>query len=326
MPRQLFLRALAGCVLVAGGSSLSITVLAQRPTLADCPVFPSDHILNTRVDDLPVHARSRIYIDAIGRDKPIHPDFGSGRYKGILAGIPFHTVPADQKPVRIEFESPESDPGPYPIPLHPTLEGDGKIPNDTDRHLLILQQGRCRLYEIFAAAPQPDGSWRAGSGAVFDLRRYALRPAGWTSADAAGLPMLPTLTRFDEVARGAIRHALRFTAPVTQRAYEWPARHFASRMQGTQYPPMGLRLRLRADFPSADLAPQARVIAEAMKLYGIILADNGGPWYLSGAPDPRWENSQLQELRRIRGADLEAVDVSTLRDTEDSARSKRHKR
>jgi hypothetical protein len=168
------------------------------------------------------------------------------------------------------------------------------------------------LYELFNAYPQPDGSWQAGSGAIFDLNSHALRPAGWTSADAAGLPILPGLVRYDEVAAGEIRHALRFTAPQTRRAYVWPARHYASDLTGAQYPPMGQRFRLRADFDIATFSPETRILLRALKKYGMLLADNGSAWYISGVPDSRWDNDVLHELHEIPGAAFEAVDVSSL--------------
>lgn len=196
------------------------------------------------------------------------------------------------------------------MPTGAPIEGG---PNSNgDRHVLVVDEDNCVLYELYAAYPQNDGSWEAGSGAIYDLSSHALRPDTWTSADAAGLPILPGLLRYDEVASGEIRHAIRFTAPETQRAYVWPARHFASSLTGSEYPPMGQRFRLKADFDLSGYSAEIQVILLAMQRYGIILADNGSAWYLSGAPDERWDNEQLRELKNLTGDDFEAVDVSSL--------------
>jgi hypothetical protein len=205
----------------------------------------------------------------------------------------------------------ESDPGPYPIPAKPPIEGGAD--SRGDRHILIVDRDRCILYELYSAWPQPDGRWQAGSGAIFDLRSNALRPAGWTSADAAGLPILPGLVRYEEVLAGEIRHALRFTAPQTRRDYVWPARHHASDLTQPHYPPLGQRFRLRADVDLSGFSPEVQVILRALKAHGMILADNGAPWFISGVPDERWDNDTLVgELRQLRGADFEAVDGSSL--------------
>ena len=291
------------------------TPAAAAPSVAlPCPVFPADNIWNTPVDTLPRHALSDAYVDAIGRDTEFHADFGSGIWPpddGGPIGIPYVVVPADQPGVPVSFTyDDESDPGPYPVPLDAPIEGGPQ--SDGDRHILIVQAGACRLYELYDAWPREDGGWDAGSGAIYDLNSHTLRPAGWTSADAAGLPILPGLVRYDEVAAGEISHALRFTAPDTQRAFVWPARHFASDLTEAHYPPMGQRFRLRAGFDMSDFAPQVQVILRAMQRYGIILADNGSPWYVSGAPDERWDNDMLHELDRLTGDDFEAVDVSSL--------------
>jgi hypothetical protein len=287
---------------------------------ADCPIFPPDNIWNTRVDRLPRHPLSDSYIDAIGRDEPFHADFGAGIWPpdtGGPIGIPVTLVDDQVPPVVVTFEyADESDPGPYPIPPDAAIEGG--LNSDGDRHILLLDSDICRLYELYRAFPLEDGSWTAGSGAIFDLRGNALRPSGWTSADAAGLPIYPGLARFDEVMTGEIAHALRFTAPQTQRAYVWPARHFASDLTDPRYPPMGQRFRLRADFDLAPYDPVVQVILRAMQRYGIILADNGSPWFISGLPDERWNNDVLRQLRELRGDDFEAVDVSGLMADPDS--------
>jgi hypothetical protein len=281
------------------------------PSLVGCPAFPADNVWNARVDRLPVDARSADYIATIAPDAGLHPDFGSGTWDGGPIGIPFAVVPGTQPLVAVSFEyADESDRGPYPIPSDAPIEGG---PTSTgDRHVLIVDRDRCTLYELYAAYPQPDGSWRAGSGAVYDLRSNALRPAGWTSADAAGLPILPGLVRYEEVAAGAIRHAVRFTASRTQRAYVWPARHFASSSTDPTRPPMGQRFRLKSGFDVSTFAPRVQVILNALKIYGLILADNGSNWFISGAPDERWDNDELHMLGQVHGHDFEAVNVSSL--------------
>jgi hypothetical protein len=289
------------------------SVLAQTgPTLAGCPVLPADNVWNTPIDNLPLDPRSSYYIRAIGADKGVHPDFGSGLWEGAPIGIPYNVVPGNQPKVDITFDyADESDSGPYPIPPDAEIEG-GEI-SSGDRHVLVLDSGNCILYETWSTYPQQDGSWVAGSGAVFDLRSNDLRTDGWTSADAAGLPILPGLVRYDEVTEGEILHAIRFTAPSTRRAYVWPARHYASSLTGLNYPPMGQRFRLKADFDVTGFSPEVQVILRALKKYGMILADNGSSWFISGAPDPRWDNDHLvTELREVKGSDFEAVDESYL--------------
>jgi hypothetical protein len=290
-------------------------------TLEGCPIFPTDNFWNTPVDDLPVDPDSDTYIATIGANRGLHADFGSGTWAGGPIGIPFTVVDGSQPEVDVDFDyADESDPGPYPIPADAPIEGGSS--SSGDRHVLVLDREYCVLYELYAAYPQPDGSWEAGSGAVFDLRSNTLRPAGWTSADAAGLPILPGLVRYDEVAAGEIQHALRFTAPQTQRAYVWPARHFASSLTDAGYPPMGKRFRLKADFDISGFSQEVQVILRALQKYGMILADNGSAWYLSGAPDPRWDNDVLvSELSRVIGTEFEAVDESILMLDSDSGQA-----
>jgi hypothetical protein len=283
------------------------------PTIAGCPVFPDDHVLNTRIDNVPVHPRSAQYVESIGLDGVLRADFGSGLFNGGPIGIPFNVVPGSQPDVPIDFGDEardESDPGPYPIPPDALIEGGPA--SGGDRHVLVIDRDRCRLYEMFSSFPQPDGSWQAYSGAVFALDSHALRPATFTSADAAGLPIFPTLVRYDEVATGEIRHAIRFTAQRTQRLFVWPARHFASSITDPNVPPMGQRFRLRASFDITPFPPDVRVILQALKTYGLILADNGSNWFLSGAPDERWDNDVLRALLDVRGQHFEAVDPSGL--------------
>jgi hypothetical protein len=295
--------ALAGAV--PGGASR----LPQAPA---CPVFPASSPWNQRVDKLPVAPDSAGVVAAIGADGNLHADFGSGLWEGGPIGIPITVVRGTQATSRVAFEyADESDKGPYPIPANVAIEGGRG--SDGDRHALIVDRDRCTLYELFALYPVDGGSWRAGSGAIFDLRSNKLRPAGWTSADAAGLPILPGLARYEEVARGRIDHALRFTVNDTRRAYVWPARHFASDATDPALPPMGLRLWLKQSYPIAGFPRQARIVLQALKEYGMILADSGSDWYLSGAPHPKWSNDQLHTLHRVPGSAFEVVDGTILR-------------
>ena len=310
---------------VLGGADTPVAPTgSSAPTAgADpCSIFPADNIWNTPILDAPVHPLSDRYIQAIGVDEPLHPDFGSGVWEGGPIGIPFAHVGTGGEQVEVAFEyADESDPGPYPLPAAPPIEGGPD--SDGDRHILLLSMDECRLYELYAAYPLSDGTWRAGSGAIFDLRSNLLRPAGWTSADAAGLPILPGLVRYEEVATGILRHALRFTAPRTQTSYVWPARHYASELVDADYPPMGQRFRLRADFELEAFSPAVQVILAALQDYGMMLADNGSPWFLSGAPNESWSDEELRELRQVRGRDFEAVDVSAWMVDEESAQVRR---
>ena len=273
------------------------------PGAPACPVLPADNVWNRPVDALPVAPDSDRLIRSIGLDAALHPDFSdAGRY-----GIPVNVVTKRTPRSRVRFDyASESDRVRYPIPARPRIEGG------SDRHILMLDRDACRLYELFAATRTRTG-WRAGSGAVFDLRSNRLRPAGWTSADAAGLPILPGLARWDEVRAGAIDHALRFTAPRTRRAYVYPARHFASDSGDPALPPMGVRVRLKASVPLRGFGAQARVVLTALKRYGMILADNGSPWYVTGAPSAGWDDDDLHDLGRITGADFEVVYTRGLR-------------
>jgi hypothetical protein len=284
-------------------------IATAAATLAGCPLFPSSFATNQRVDTLPVAPDSAAIVRSIGLDGSIHADFGSGLWDGGPIGIPYTVVDGDQRRVRVSFDyADESDRGPYPIPPNAPIEGGRNA--DGDRHVLVVDKTACRLYELFDAHPLDVGrSWHAGSGATFDLRSNRLRPKGWTSADAAGLPILPGLARYEEVAAGEIRHALRFTAPRTRTAFVWPARHQAGASSSPALPPMGLRVRLKRSVSLKGLPRQARTIATAMKRYGLMLADNGSPWYVSGAPHPRWDNDQLHALDRLSGRDFEVVTV-----------------
>jgi hypothetical protein len=303
---------------VAGTTSASGVPQAQQaarsPVLpgTHCPVMPASNPWNQRVDRLPVAPDSGRLTASIGLSAPVHPDFGSGLYNGEPIGIPYAVVAHRTRRVPVSFTYPsESDGHRYPLPPNVPIEGGPQ--SSGDRHVLVVDRGTCTDYELYAAYPHQGGRfWSAGSGAIFNLRSNRLRPAGWTSADAAGLPILPGLARYSEVAHGAINHAIRFTAPRTRRAYVYPARHYASSSTDPALPPMGLRVRLKASVDISRLPYQARIVAQALKRYGMILADNGSPWYLSGAPDRHWNNDALHVLDRLTGSDFEVVDTRSL--------------
>jgi hypothetical protein len=311
-------RAAITCVslaLVAVSSAIVLPSLGSArplPAASGCPVFPADNPWNQRVDRLPVAKNSASVIASIGLNDPVHPDFGSGLYGGEPIGIPYAVVSSKTRKVSVSFQyASESDHGPYPLPRGVPIEGG--YGSSGDRHVIVVNRDTCTDYELFAAYPHDGGMrWTAGSGAIFNLRSDHLRPAGWTSADAAGLPILPGLARYDEVAASVIDHALRFTAPCTAPRYVYPARHEASTCHGANLPPMGLRVRLKATVKIAGLPYQARVVAQALKRYGMILADNGSPWYISGAPNPHWSNDALHLLDRLTGRDFEVVDTTSL--------------
>jgi hypothetical protein len=293
----------AALVLGLGGGSAHALRLPAAPS---CPIFPANNAWNERVDKLPVAANSAQMIASIGLDTGLHPDFGSGLYDGQRIGIPFDVVSKTTPRDRISFDyADESDRVPYPIPANVHIEGG------SDRHAILVDKSACRLYELFALQRTASG-WAAGSGATWNLRSNKLRPAGWTSADAAGLPIFPGLARYDEVARGVIDHALRFTAERTRRAYVYPARHYAASSDDPSLPPMGLRVRLKAGVDISGFPRQARIVLQALKTYGMILADNGSSWYISGAPDPHWSNDALHTIGRITGSDFEVVDTTSL--------------
>jgi hypothetical protein len=302
------------------GGAIGITAVAtflrpeslqgRSPNLGKRTIFPPDNPWNQAIDKEPIDPKSDILIASIGKDGPLHPDFGFVR-NGQLQGIPYSVVSGNtpKVPVTFEYKS-QSDSGPYPIPLGAPVEGG---PNATgDRHILVVDRDNEKLYELFAAYPEGVG-YRAGSGAIFDLNSNQMRPAGWTSADAAGLPIFPGLVRYDEaVEQKAIRHALRFTVKRTRRAYVFPARHYASHQTSPFLPPMGMRVRLKAGYDISGFPPTARVILQALKTYGMILADNGSDWFLSGAPDSRWNSQDINTLKRVRGLDFEVVQIEAL--------------
>src|SRR5688500_8512704 len=276
-------------------------------------VFPADNAWNADISNAPVAPNSAALIASCGATRSLHPDFGT-TYEGAPWGIPFVTVRSSQPRVPVTFDyDDESDAGPYPIPRDAPIEGGAGAGGD--RHVIVVDVDNWKLYELFDAHPVNGGqSWHAGSGAVFDLSSNALRPAGWTSADAAGLPIFPGLVRYDEaVTRGVIAHALRFTCPVTRRAYVDPARHFASSRTDPNLPPMGMRVRLKAGVDISGFPPEVRVILTALKTYGMLLADNGGAFFVSGAPDPRWNDANIDTMKRLRGSDFEVVEMGPIR-------------
>jgi hypothetical protein len=277
-------------VRLAAAGAVAGLALAAAPALAGplrgaprCPLFPRDNHWNLRVDRLPVHERSDGIVRSVGPDEVMHADFGSGRYEGRPIGIPYTTVSRSQRRVRVSFEyADESDRGPYPIPRNAPIEGG--TDSDGDRHVIVVDRDRCRLYELFAAYPVGGGrSWRAGSGAIWSLRSNRVRPAGYTSADAAGL-----------------------------RAFIYPARHFASSFTDPDLPAMGQRFRLRSSFDVSGFPRQSRIVLTALKRYGMLVSDNGSDWFVSGAPSSGWDNDDLRSLARVRGRDFEVVDTSGL--------------
>ncbi|MGH2878602.1 MAG: hypothetical protein ACRDK4_03210 [Solirubrobacteraceae bacterium] len=292
---------------MAGLGGSSSAVLTGTPSEGGCPIFPANNPINQDVSHAPVDPRSAQYIASIGTDIHLHADFGTPPEYG----IPYSVVGPQQRKAPIHFTEygEESNPGPYPVPPGAPVEGAGQ---EGDQHVLVLQTGTCKLYELYNAQRNGAG-WDAGSGAVFNLRSNALRPEGWTSADAAGLPIFPLLARYPEVKAGRIDHALRVTVQQSQRGYIHPATHFASSSSDPALPPMGLRLRLKAGFGLAGYHGQALVILRALKRYGLIVADNGRSWYITGAPSPHWNNEDLDQLKRVPGSAFEAVRTGTIR-------------
>jgi hypothetical protein len=291
---------------------VSVTLADDKPTplpdlganasLHGRRMFPPDDLWNKDISKQAVDPNSEALIASIGLKKSLHPDFGT-RY-----GIPYVVVEGSQAKVPVTFEyAGESDKGPYPIPANAPIEGGPEAKGD--RHVLVIDRDHWVLYELFSARALEDRTgWRAGSGAIFDLTKNTVRPAGWTSADAAGLPVFPGLARYDEVVeQKEITHALRFTVTKSRRAYVAPARHWASRSDDLKLPPMGMRVRLKADYDISRFPGSAQVILTALKRYGMIVADNGGDWFISGAPDPRWKDGELETLKRVKGADFEVV-------------------
>ena len=294
------------CVVAAIASGHSVTGAPK------CPVFPKSNPWNQRVDKLPLVKNSAAIVRSIGAGGSVHADFGSGLSEGAPIGIPYTTVSKAQRKVRVTFDyADESDKGPYPVPRNAPIEGGRS--SDGDRHVIVVDRDACKLYELYAAYPVNGGSsWKAGSGAIWSLKSNKVRPKGWTSADAAGLPILPGLARFEDLRKGGIDHALRFTAIRTRKAFIFPARHFASSLTDPDLPAMGQRLRLKAGFNVNGFPKQARAVLVALKRYGMILADNGSSWFITGAPNKGWNNDDLHTLGKVKGSDFEVVDTSRL--------------
>ena len=305
--------ALAGAGL-AGSTAAASSAVQRRhrqvhkasagPQEYGCPILPAEDPLNQEIANAPVNPNSANYVASIGLSAHLHPDFGTNP----SYGIPYTVVGEDQPKVPIKFKpyAAESDPGPYPVSANAPIEGGGKKGHG-DKHVLVVQEGTCMDYELYKAKRKGEG-WVAASGAVFNLRSEALRPEGWTSADAAGLPIFPLLARYPEVSSGQIDHALRVTVPSTQNGYIHPATHYASSNSNSNLPPMGLRLRLKASYSLAGFSGESLVILEALKRYGLIVADNGSPWFITGAPNPAWNDENLEEIKRVPGSEFEAVE------------------
>ena len=274
--------------------------------------FPADSAWNQDISTAPVDPNSSAIISFIGDSTPLHPDFGAGLFQGSSIGIPYAVV-SGAPPVNVTFTAygSESDPGPMPIPAHAQIEGY-PAPGDGDRHVLVLDRNHCWLYELYGAHLQSNGSWKAASAAVWDLLRDEQRPYTWTSADAAGLPIFPGLARYDEVASGEIRHALRFTLQDSKMAFTPPASHWAANSSNADAAPMGMRMRLKASFDISSFPPQTQVVLAALKKYGMIMADNGTSMYISGDPDDRWDNDDLGSLRQVPASAFEVLKISPL--------------
>jgi hypothetical protein len=297
--------ALAASVLagsqMAAGKSAPAAPTKHKP----CPTFPKNNQWNLPVNKLPVLGNSDAMVSKIGADRPVHADFGSGTYGGGPIGIPYVNVSPHQKKSRVSFDySDESDKGPYPIPRNVPIEGGRQ--SDGDRHAILVDRTHCRLYELYALYPN-GGGWKAGSGAIWNLRSNKLRPKTWTSADAAGLPMFPGLARWSEAKHGAIHHALRFTVPDTRKAFIYPARHYASSDTDPDLPAMGQRFRLKASFDISHFPKQSRIVLAALKKYGMIVADNGIEWAISVAPDPRIKGLETLDHKALKGGDFEVI-------------------
>jgi hypothetical protein len=290
----------------------------------DCPVFPASSFWHADVSSLPVHPRSGQWLANMSADRDLHPDFGpSYGAQPVPYGIPITVVTGSHPRVRVRFDyASESDRVRYPLGRDTKIEGGRGA--DGDRHALVVDRSSCRLYETFATRQSASGRWRAGSGATWRLTSNALRPDGWTSADAAGLAILPGLLRPGEVRRGHVDHAIRFTTDVTDRSHVWPARHDAGSVSDPAYPPMGAWFRLAASFPMSSFRPDTRVVLAAMKRHGMVLADNGSPWYFQGARSARWPEGLLDELKSVPASAFEAVDTSSLRVSADSGAVRPH--
>ena len=294
-------------------SACSVMSVGQGGSLNGFLPFPADNLWNQNIASAPVDPNSAAIINFIGAGDPVHPDFGSGEYNGSSIGIPYVVVDSSQPPVVINFTAygDESDPGPMPVPASAPIEGYPN-PGSGDRHVLVLDNSSCWLYELYSSYPQSDGSWNADSAAAWDLLSDEQRPLTWTSADAAGLSVFAGLARYDEVASGAIKHALRFTLQNSRAAFVPPASHWAATTSNASAAPMGLRMRLKASFDISGFSTSNQVILTALKQYGMIMADNGSNMYISGAPDARWDNDDLHNLGQITAADFEVVQMNPI--------------
>ena len=296
-------------------SACSAMSAGQGASLNGFRPFSSDSLWNKDISASPVDPNSDAIINFIGSSVGMHADFGSGQYQGSNIGIPFSVVSGTQAPVGITFTAygSESDPGPMPVPGNAPIEGDPN-PGNGDRHVLVLDNSNCFLYELFSAVPNGNGSWNAASAAVWDLLSdgNTQRPWTWTSADAAGLPIFPGLVRYDEVAAGQIQHAIRVTLQDSRAAVVLPATHWAANSTSVNAPPMGMRMRLKANYNISGFSPQVQVILSAMKKYGLIMADNGSSMYISGAPDSRWDNDALHDLGQVPASAFEVVKMDTV--------------
>jgi hypothetical protein len=283
-----------------------------------CRAFPANSYWHADVRRLPRHPRSRAWLSHMSPRRRLHPDFGPSYGHGPDYGIPVTVVSGTHRLVRVRFTyASESDRVRYPFGRDTRIEGGRG--SDGDRHAIVVDRSRCRLYETWATRVRA-GSWRAGSGATWSLRSNALRPDGWTSADAAGLPILPGLLRWNEVRRGRVDHAIRFTTDVTSRHHVWPARHDAGSRDSLRFPPMGARFRMKQSFSPAGFGPRGRAVIAAMKKYGLVLADNGSPWYFQGERNPHWPDRLIADLKRIPARAFVAVDASRLKVRNDSGR------
>jgi len=308
---------ISAAIIIASGCKSSTTPSIDNGENEPGPsvsrrMFPADNPWNKDISSEPVDPASDVLIATCGANAQLHPDFGT-TWLGSPIGIPYVVVKGDQAKIPVSFYyADESDPGPYPVPRDAPIEGGAS--SSGDRHVLVLDSDNWKLYELYDAHPVNGGDrWTAGSGAIFDLSSNALRPAGWTSADAAGLPILPGLVRYDEVVeQKEIKHALRFTCPTTRRAYVAPARHFASSRTDASQPPMGMRVRLKSTVNISGYPPNVQVILRALQKYGMFLADNGSSFYLSGAHDMRWNDDELGAMKQLHGRDFEVVKMGTV--------------
>ncbi|MGC2321789.1 MAG: hypothetical protein WA463_04075, partial [Terriglobales bacterium] len=298
-----------------GGSSgaCSSITLGQGGSLNGFVPFTANNGWNKDISASAVDPNSAAIINFIGPSIGLHPDFGSGQFSGSNIGIPYVVVGSSQSPVNINFTAfgSESDPGPMPVPANAPIEGDPN-PGNGDRHVLVIDNANCWLFELYSSFPNTDGSWSVGSAAVWDMLADEQRPWTWTSADAAGLPIFPGLARYDEVASGQIKHALRFTLAQSRAAFVPPASHWASNTSNASAAPMGMRLRLKASFDTSGFSANNQVILTALKKYGMIMADNGSSMYISGAPDSRWDNNDLHNLGQVTASAFEVVQMSPI--------------